>query len=107
RRQREVHELIAHRKPSPAGVGRQRFGPRLRFRTTTTRNPVMKSLRALTLALAAAGCLTLAHAQSVRPEVGKPLQAASELLRAGKAKEALGKIREADAVGGKTAAEQL
>jgi hypothetical protein len=67
----------------------------------------MKSLRALTLALAVAGCLTLAHAQSVRPEVGKPLQAAGDLLRAGKAKEALAKIREADAVGGKTAQEQL
>jgi hypothetical protein len=67
----------------------------------------MKSLRALTLALVAAGCLTVAHAQSVRPEVGKPLQAASELLRAGKAREALAKVREADAVGGKTGAEQL
>jgi tetratricopeptide (TPR) repeat protein len=43
----------------------------------------------------------------VRPEVGKPLQQASELLRAGKAKEALAKAREADAVGGKSAAEQL
>lgn len=67
----------------------------------------MKSLRALTLALMAAGCLTLAHAQSVRPEIGKPLQQAGELLRAGKAKEALAKVREADAVGGKSAQEQL
>jgi hypothetical protein len=67
----------------------------------------MKSLRALTLALVAAGCLTVANAQTVRPDVGKPLQAASELLRAGKAREALAKVREADAVGGKTAAEQL
>jgi tetratricopeptide (TPR) repeat protein len=67
----------------------------------------MKNLRALTLALVAAGCLTAAHAQSVRPEVGKPLQQASELLRAGKAKEALAKVREADAIGGKTAGEQL
>jgi hypothetical protein len=67
----------------------------------------MKSLRALTLALVAAGCLTLAHAQSVRPEIGKPLQQAGELLRAGKAKEALAKVREADAVGGKSAQEQL
>jgi hypothetical protein len=50
---------------------------------------------------------TSAQAQGVRPEVGKPLQQASELLRAGKAKEALAKAREADAVGGKTAAEQL
>ncbi|HJV70773.1 MAG TPA: hypothetical protein VJ693_16565 [Ideonella sp.] len=67
----------------------------------------MKSLRALTLALMAAGCLTLAHAQNVRPEVGKPLQQAGELLRAGKAKDALAKVREADAVGGKSAQEQL
>lgn len=67
----------------------------------------MKSLRALTLALMAAGCLTLAHAQSVRPEVGKPLQQAGELLRAGKARDALAKVREADAVGGKNAQEQL
>jgi hypothetical protein len=42
----------------------------------------------------------------MRPEVGKPLQqAGSDLLKAGKAKEALAKVREADAVGGKTAAE--
>lgn len=70
----------------------------------------MKTLRALTLACVAfsvTGWLTPAAAQGVRPEVGKPLQQASELLRAGKAKEALAKAREADAVGGKTAAEQL
>ncbi|WP_247653018.1 hypothetical protein [Ideonella aquatica] len=54
-----------------------------------------------------AGCLSAVQAQSLRPEVGKPLQAASELLRAGKAKEALAKVREADAVGGKSAQEQL
>jgi hypothetical protein len=67
----------------------------------------MTSLRALTLALLTAGCLSVAQAQSLRPEVGKPLQQASELLRAGKAKEALAKVREADAAGGKTAQEQL
>jgi hypothetical protein len=67
----------------------------------------MKSLRALTLALMAAGCLNLAHGQNIRPEVGKPLQQAGELLRAGKAKDALAKVREADAVGGKSAQEQL
>lgn len=66
----------------------------------------MKTLRALSVALVAAGCLTLVQAQGMRPEVGKPLQQASELLKAGKAKEALAKVREADAVGGKTAAEQ-
>ena len=46
-------------------------------------------------------------AQGVRAEVGKPLQQAADYLKAGKAKEALAKVREADAVGGKTAAEQL
>jgi hypothetical protein len=46
------------------------------------------------------------QAQSgLRPEVGKPLQAAQELIKAGKFREALGKVREADAVGGKTASE--
>ncbi len=48
---------------------------------------------------------TLAHAQGLRPEVGKPLQAASELVKAQKFKDALAKVREADAVGGKTADE--
>jgi tetratricopeptide (TPR) repeat protein len=67
----------------------------------------MKSLRVLTAALLAAGVLTAAHAQGIRPDVAKPLQAASDLLKAGKAKEALAKAREADAVGGKTPSEQL
>lgn len=67
----------------------------------------MKTLRALTLALLAAGCMGTAAAQGVRAEVGRPLQQAGDLLRAGKAKEALAKVRDADAVGGKTAHEQL
>jgi hypothetical protein len=57
--------------------------------------------------VAGRGGIVHGQAQGVRAEVGKPLQQASELLRAGKAKEALAKVREADAVGGKTAAEQL
>jgi len=71
----------------------------------------MKTLRVLTTLAAAAlltlGAASMSHAQGVRAEIGKPLQQASELLRAGKAREALAKAREADAVGGKTAAEQL
>ena len=67
----------------------------------------MNTLRALTLSLIAAGCIASAQAQGVRAEVGKPLQQASEYLKQGKAKEALAKVREADAVGNKTAAEQL
>jgi len=44
---------------------------------------------------------------AVRPEVGKPLQAAQELIKAQRFKEALAKIRDAEAVGGKTANENF
>ncbi len=66
-----------------------------------------KSLSALALALVLGLSASLVQAQAMRPEVGKPLQAASDLLKAGKGKEALAKVREAEAVGGKTAAEAL
>ena len=42
-----------------------------------------------------------------RPEVGRPLQAAESLIKGGKFREALAKVREADAVGGKSASENL
>jgi hypothetical protein len=63
------------------------------------------TFRTLAATALAAGIVSTAQAQ-VRPEVGKPLQQASELLKAGKAKEALAKVREADAIPGKTGAEQ-
>jgi hypothetical protein len=66
----------------------------------------MQTLRALAFALVTACCFGPASAQGVRPEVGKPLQQAGDFLRAGKAKEALAKVREADGVANKTAAEQ-
>ena len=58
-------------------------------------------------ALASAALIALgAQAQdAVRPDVGKPLQAAQELIKAGKYKDALAKVRDADAVGGKNANE--
>jgi hypothetical protein len=65
-------------------------------------NPVIRALTALVLAAS----LQVAYAQ-LRPEVGKPLQQASEYLKSGRAKEALAKVREADAVPNKTPAEQL
>lgn len=68
---------------------------------------MISSLRLLATALLAAGVFSTAQAQGMRAEVGRPLQQASELLKAGKAREALAKAREADAVGGKNAAEQL
>ncbi len=46
-----------------------------------------------------------ANEQALRPEIGKPLQAAQELIKAKKYKEALAKVREADAVPGKNANE--
>ena len=70
----------------------------------------MKMLQTVAAALLLAGMLSqpgLAFAQSVRPEVGKPLQQAYELVKAGKGKEALGKVREADGVANKTPAETL
>jgi hypothetical protein len=65
---------------------------------------------ALTHLLAAAGLLTLLAGPAlgqVRPEVGRPLQQASDLLKSGKGREALAKVREAEAVGGLSAPEQL
>ena len=67
----------------------------------------MAFLRGWTLALCCALACTLALAQALRPEVAKPLQQAGELLKAGKAREALAKVREADAVPNKSAGEQL
>ena len=77
------------------------------MKTLRTRFLAPASRAALLALLAASLVGTSAMAQNMRPEVGKPLQQAGELLRAGKAREALAKAREADAVGGKTAAEQL
>ena len=59
------------------------------------------------LLAAAAGVLSPAFAQALRPEVGKPLQQAYDLIKAGKGKEALVKVREADGAANKTAAETL
>jgi hypothetical protein len=66
----------------------------------------MKTLRALVLAGAIATSVTAVQAQGVRAEVGRPLQQASEYLKAGKAREALAKVREAENVGGITANER-
>lgn len=54
------------------------------------------------VALAGAAPPVLAQAQSVRPEVGKPLQAASALIKQRKGREALAEIAKAEAVSGRT-----
>jgi hypothetical protein len=72
-------------------------------RRPTLRRPVTRLLAALFLA-ASVGSV---NAQAVRAEVGKPLQEAAALLKSGRAKEALAKVREAEAASNKTPAEQL
>lgn len=67
----------------------------------------LSSVLAAGLLAAAAGMLSPAFAQALRPEVGKPLQQAYDLIKAGKGKEALVKVREADGASNKTAAETL
>lgn len=66
----------------------------------------MQILRHALAALCLAASLAGAHAQeALRPEVGRPLQAANELIKAQKYKEALAKVRDAEAVANKSAGE--
>ena len=59
-----------------------------------------------TAAAPLAGFSSVAYAaETVRAEIGKPLQEAQKLAAAGKNKEALAKLKETDAVGGKSANE--
>ncbi len=53
---------------------------------------------ALQVAPSGFGCSVAQAQEAVRPEVGKPLQAARDLYKQGKYKEALAKVREAEAV---------
>ncbi len=64
-----------------------------------------RTLLAAALTVSASGALFAQ--ESVRPEVGKPLQDAASLMKAGKYKEAMTKVHEADQVSGKTAYESF
>ena len=65
-----------------------------------------RQMKRLIVAAATAAVFGVAHGQGgMRPDVGKPLQAAEALIKSGKYREALAKVREAEAVGGKTGAE--
>jgi hypothetical protein len=55
-----------------------------------------------TAAVPVVGLAPAYAAETVRPEIGKPLQEAQQLMKQGKNKEALNKLRELDKVGGKT-----
>lgn len=67
----------------------------------------MKRSTSLLLALVAAVTVGTASAQGLRAEIGKPLQQAAEYIKAGKGREALAKVREAEAVPNRSPAEQL
>src|SRR4249919_1280278 len=60
---------------------------------------------ALQLAPALVGGASAQAQEAIRAEVGKPLQAARDLYKQGKYKEALAKLREAEAVPNRTASE--
>jgi outer membrane protein assembly factor BamD (BamD/ComL family) len=65
-----------------------------------------RALKRLAVAAALVAACGVASAQeALRPDVGKPLQAAQQMIKAGQYREALAKVREADAVGGKNANE--
>lgn len=66
-----------------------------------------RQMNRLIAAVAAVLMIGAAHGQGVRPELGKPMQAAQDMIKAGKYREALAKVHEADAIGGKSAAENL
>ena len=71
-------------------------------------SPALRSpLTAWALAVALCCGAAAVQAQGVRAEIGNPLKQAGDLIKAGKGKEALAKVREADGVSGKTPAEQL
>ncbi|HEY5801959.1 MAG TPA: hypothetical protein VIT92_17180, partial [Burkholderiaceae bacterium] len=53
------------------------------------------------------GLVSSAHAQALRPEIGKPLQAAADMMKQKNARGALAKVREAQAVSGKSAQESF
>lgn len=71
------------------------------MRTASVRRTLAGAFAAAVLAAAP---MALAQ-ETVRPDVGKALQAAQALSKSGKHKEALGKVAEAEAVSGRTAFE--
>jgi hypothetical protein len=58
-----------------------------------------------TAAVPVVGLAPAYAAETLRPEIGKPLQEAQQLMKQGKNKEALAKLRALDSVGGKSANE--
>jgi len=74
--------------------------------SSSRRSAAALRIAALVLAAALAGPPAIAQ-EALRPEVGRPLQAAEQLIKQQRYKEALAKVREADAVGAKNANESF
>ncbi|MEO8936628.1 MAG: hypothetical protein ABI277_16890 [Burkholderiaceae bacterium] len=68
---------------------------------------VLKAAASASCAIVLLAQAPAARAEGMRPEVGRPLQAAQEALKAKRYADAAAKIREAEAVPGKTANEQV
>lgn len=66
---------------------------------------ILRASLAFTVVVGSAAVSSAYAQEAVRPEIGKPLQAASALLKSNKFKDALAKIREVDSVPNKTANE--
>ena len=74
--------------------------------TSSSRSRPLARIVLLAAFAAAIGASAPAVAQeALRPEVGKPLQAAQEMIKGGRFKEALAKVREAEAAGARNANE--
>jgi hypothetical protein len=71
------------------------------------RKPIQQAVAAAFVFALTASVAPIASAQSVRPEVGKPLQDAGNALKAKRYADAMAKVREADNASGKTQAEQV
>ncbi|AIY40485.1 TPR repeat [Collimonas arenae] len=82
-------------------MSKLRFAPMLVLLAAVGLNTMLPVV-GLTSAAYAADDADKAKAETVRPEIGLPLQAAQALLKEQKYKEALAKIAETDAVGDKT-----
>ncbi len=73
--------------------------------SSSSRRRLRRTAGAALLAASLLAGLGAQAQESLRPEIGKPLQAAQELIKAQRYKEALGKVREAEAAGARNANE--
>ena len=73
--------------------------------STSSSGLLARVAQAASLAAALVAGAPAAAQEALRPEVGRPLQAAQDLIKGGKYREALAKVREAEAAGARNANE--